>query len=165
MNKKLVLMAAGALALAALTLGALLFLSQALFPSPSTPEGLGPADTKTAGPGPGEPLKPAEAAEVRAALEKVAGAEGARVALSGGVDQPWPQEKALQEFQSCRKRLEGNPEFVDATVPDAAERLCLCVAKKMQKAYPGDAPGRKKPRDERAYGRVELTAIEECSGK
>jgi hypothetical protein len=164
-SKKFVLMAAGALALAALALGALLFLSQALFPSPSAPAGLGPADAKTASTGPGEQLKPAEAAEVQAALEKVAGAEGARAALSGGVDQPWPKEQALQEFQSCRTRLEGNPDLVDATAPDAVERTCLCVAKKMQKAFPGDAPGRKKARDARAYSRVELSAIEECVGK
>jgi hypothetical protein len=164
-NKKVVILVAGALALAALALGALLFLTNALFPSPSTPGDSGTTAAKAADAGRGEPLRPAEAAEVQAALEKVAGAEGARVALSGGVDQPWPQERALQEFQSCRKRLEGGQGLVDADAPDAVERVCLCVAKKMQKAYPGDAPGRKTARDARAYSRVELTAIEECSGK
>jgi hypothetical protein len=123
------------------------------------------AEAKTADAGRGEPLKPVEAAAIQAALEKVAGAEGARAALSGGVDQPWPQERALQEFQSCRKRLEGSQGIVDADAPDAIERVCLCVTKKMQKAYPGDAPSRKTAKDARAYSRVELTSIEECSGR
>ena len=163
MSKNLILVVAGALALAALTLGALVFLGNALFPSPPMQES-DPAGS-VAAPGPGAPLKPEESAAIEAALEKVAAEEGARAALAGGVDQPWPKEQALQEFQSCRKRLEGSQDLIDASVPDAVERVCLCVAKKMQKAYPGDAPGRKKARDARTYSRVELEAIEECGGK
>jgi len=163
MRKKLVIAVVFALALAALALGALLFLSNALFPSTQPPGDGGMVEAKAADAGRGEPLKPAEAASVQAAIEKVAGAEGARAALSGGVDQPWPQERALQEFQSCRKRLEGGQGIVDADVPDAVERVCLCVARNMQKTYPGNAPGLRTARDARGYSRAEFEAIDECS--
>jgi metal-sulfur cluster biosynthetic enzyme len=163
-NKKVVILLAGAMVVALLALGAMLFVGDPFLPSNSKPPDHGVAAAKVADTSRGDPLKPDEAAAVQAALEKVAGAEGARVALSGGVDQPWPQERALEEFQSCRKRLDGGQGLVDAAAPDQVERVCLCVAKKMQKAYPGDAPSRKTPRDARTYSRAELAAIEECGG-
>ncbi len=167
MKKKIVVGAVAVVALAALSFGVLYVAGGALFPSwTGLGEGTGkdPAASAPAAPTPLPPLPPEEKAAVQEALDRVAGAEGARAALSGGVDRPWPQEHAMQEFQSCRRRLEGGQGLADAEVPNEIERVCLCVARKMQKTFPGGPPVSKKPRDVKTYSRAELGAIEECTG-
>jgi hypothetical protein len=110
------------------------------------------------------PLSAEQVKTIESTLEKVAGEASAQAALSGGVDQPWKTERSMKEYQACLQRLEGNPDLVAEDSPDARERLCLCVARSMQKAFPGVPPEAKKSRRQREYSRVELSAIEQCAG-
>jgi hypothetical protein len=119
--------------------------------------------TRPGEPGAGVALTPAEVQAIGTTLGHLDAAERQRALLSGGVDRPWPEKVAERELQACQTAVQERGDLEGGGTPDEVERVCGCVVRSLQAAYPGSPPERRSNRMERRYRESMLEIAATCA--